>query len=159
MSVPVQYAIGGRSANEVAASVEGAVRGGHLAPGDSLPTVRALAARLGLSPATVAAAYRALRARGLVTGQGRRGTRVAFRPPLLTPRLEGEVPSDLVDVATGNPDPGLLPPWGPARAALDHEPLLYNGPAHRPALIGLASGQLAADGSATHALAVVGGAT
>ncbi len=158
MSVPVQYAIGGRSANEVAASVEGAVRGGHLAPGESLPTVRALAARLGLSPATVAAAYRALRARGLVTGQGRRGTRVAFRPPLLTPRLEGEVPSDLVDVATGNPDPALLPPWGAARAALGHERLLYNEPAHRPALIRLASRQLAADAIPTHALAVVGGA-
>src|SRR6266540_1293794 len=158
MSVPVQYAIGGRSANEVAASVEGAVRGGHIAPGESLPTVRALAARLGLSPATVAAAYRALRARGLVTGQGRRGTRVAFRPPLLTPRLEGEVPSDLVDVATGNPDPALLPPWGAARAAVGHERLLYNGPAHRPALIRLASRQLAADAIPTHALAVVGGA-
>src|SRR6266568_1476232 len=125
MSVPVQYAIGGRSANEVAASVEGAVRGGHLAPGESLPTVRALAARLGLSPATVAAAYRVLQARGLVAGQGRRGTRVAYRPPLLTPRVEGEVPADLVDVATGNPDPTLLPPWGPALAAFGQAPLLY----------------------------------
>ncbi len=158
MSVPVQYSIGGRSASEVAENVEDAVRGGRLAPGGSLPTVRALAARLGLSPATVAAAYRVLRARGLVTGQGRRGTRVAFRPPLLTPRLEGEVPPDLVDVATGNPDPGLLPPWGPARAALGHDPLLYNGPAHRPALIRLASRQLAADAIPTDAVAVVGGA-
>src|SRR3989442_12251313 len=110
MSVPVQYSIGGGSAREVAETVEDAVRGGHLAPGESLPTVRALAVRLGLSPATVAAAYRALRARGLVSGQGRRGTRVAFRPPLLTPRLEGEVPSELAAVATGNPDPPLPPP-------------------------------------------------
>src|SRR5207247_2282200 len=83
MSVPVQYAIGGRSASEIARSVENALRGGHLAPGGPLPTVRALAARLGLSPATVAAAYRFLRARGLVTGQGRRGPgdRVAVEDP------------------------------------------------------------------------------
>ena len=158
MSVPVQYSIGGRSASEIAESIEEAVRGGHVAPGGVLPTVRALAARLGLSPATVAAAYRVLQARGLATGQGRRGTRVAFRPPLLTPRLEAEVPSDLVDVASGNPDPKLLPPWGPARAALRHEPLLYNEPAHRPALIQLASRQLAADAIPTDAVAVVGGA-
>jgi DNA-binding transcriptional MocR family regulator len=158
MSVPVQYSIGGRSASEIAESVEDAVRGGHVAPGGILPTVRALAARLGLSPATVAAAYRVLQARGLATGHGRRGTRVAFRPPLLSPRLEAEVPSDLVDVASGNPDPKLLPPWGPARAGLRHEPLLYNEPAHRPALIQLASRQLAADAIPTDAVAVVGGA-
>ena len=158
MSVPVQYSISGRSASQVAESVEQAVRRGHLGPGGNLPTVRALARRLGLSPATVAAAYRVLQSRGLVTGQGRRGTRVAFRPPLVTPRLEGEVPEDLVDVATGNPDPALLPPWGPVLGALPRKPLLYNVAAHRPALIRLASREFEADAIPTGAVAVVGGA-
>src|SRR5260370_42269802 len=97
MSVPVQYSIPGRSASEIAQRVEAAVRRGHLRPGASLPTVRALAARLGLSPATVAAAYRVLKARGLVTGQGRRGTLVAFPPPPGLPPPEGAGPSHPVD--------------------------------------------------------------
>jgi len=158
MSVPVQYAISGRSASAIAESVEEAVRRDHLGPGAPLPTVRALAGRLGLSPATVAAAYRLLQSRGLVTGRGRRGTRVAFRPPLFTPRLEGEVPKDLVDVATGNPDPALLPPWRAVLGALAREPLLYNVPAHRPALIRLASREFERDAIPAKAVAVVGGA-
>jgi DNA-binding transcriptional MocR family regulator len=158
MSVRVQYPIGGRTANDLAASVEDAIRRGRLAPGAALPTVRALATRLGISPATVAAAYRGLQSRGLAAGQGRRGTRVAFRPPLSTPRSESDVPSDLRDLATGNPDPALLPPLRPALAALRLEQHLYNEPAqHRP-LIELAARKLAADGIPSESLALVGGA-
>jgi len=158
MYVAVRYPIGGRTASEIAASVEEGVRRGQLGPGTSLPPVRALAARLQVSPATVAAAYRGLQARGLVTGQGRRGTRVAFRPPVLAPRPDPEVPPGLRDVASGNPDRGLLPPLRPALAALRPEPRLYNEPARQPALLALAARQLANDGIPAEALAVVGGA-
>ncbi|MGC2306481.1 GntR family transcriptional regulator, partial [Candidatus Binatus sp.] len=84
MNVSVQYQIRGESSNQIAASIENGIRGGKLRVGERLPTVRALAAKLRVSPTTVAAAYNALRVRGLVHGSGRRGTVVNRRPPLLT---------------------------------------------------------------------------
>jgi DNA-binding transcriptional regulator YhcF (GntR family) len=50
---------------------------GDLPPGTRLPTVRALAAELGLAANTVARAYRELEADGVVVTEGRRGTFVA----------------------------------------------------------------------------------
>ena len=50
---------------------------GRLAPGDKLPTVRALAAELGLAPNTVARAYRELESLGVVDTRGRSGTFVS----------------------------------------------------------------------------------
>jgi len=47
---------------------------GRLAPGHRLPTVRALAEELGLAANTVAKAYKALEADGVVETHGRRGT-------------------------------------------------------------------------------------
>ena len=53
------------------------VASGDLPAGTRLPTVRALAADLGLAVNTVAKAYRALEADGVITTEGRRGTFVA----------------------------------------------------------------------------------
>lgn len=50
---------------------------GELRAGDALPTVRQLAGDLDVAPNTVARAYAELQAEGLVTSDGRRGTRVA----------------------------------------------------------------------------------
>ncbi|MGH7857614.1 MAG: GntR family transcriptional regulator, partial [Candidatus Binatia bacterium] len=104
MNIAGQYGIRGGGASDLAASIEGAVREGRLAVGASLPTVRALARSLRLSPTTVAAAYRVLRTRGLIQARGRRGTRVSHRPPLAMP-LGAPVPKHLRNLADGNPDP------------------------------------------------------
>jgi len=53
------------------------VDSGTLPPGEKLPTVRALAAELGLAPNTVARAYRELEELGVVATRGRSGTFVS----------------------------------------------------------------------------------
>lgn len=62
---------------QVRAQVEASIRSGRLVPGDRLPTVRALAADLGLATNTVARAYKELEAAGLVETRSRAGTVVA----------------------------------------------------------------------------------
>lgn len=56
------------------------ITSGDLAPGTQLPTVRRLAADLGLAPNTVARTYRELEQAGLVQTARRRGTIVATPP-------------------------------------------------------------------------------
>ncbi|MFF2273656.1 GntR family transcriptional regulator [Agromyces sp. NPDC058136] len=58
-------------------AVIAAVADGRLAPGSKLPTVRGLADELGLAVNTVAKAYKALEADGVLEGRGRNGTFVA----------------------------------------------------------------------------------
>lgn len=60
--------------------IEG-VRDGRLPPGTRLPTVRELAAQLGLAVNTVARAYRELESAGIVETRGRFGTFVARADP------------------------------------------------------------------------------
>lgn len=50
------------------------IREGDLAVGTKLPTVRALAAELGIAPNTIARAYRELEEAGLLETRGRAGT-------------------------------------------------------------------------------------
>ena len=52
---------------------------GSFPPGDRLPTVRQLAADLGLANNTIAKAYRALEVDGVIETRGRHGTFVASR--------------------------------------------------------------------------------
>lgn len=128
-----------RSPRGIAAAVSRLVRSGDLRPGDRLPTVRRLAAELGVSPATVSGAWQALAAVGLVASRGRAGTVVLPEPASwLPPRYRdlaaggraggpaepaprpGVVarpgPGPRLDLSTGTPDPDLLPPLGRALA-------------------------------------------
>jgi DNA-binding transcriptional regulator YhcF (GntR family) len=59
---------------QIRARVTAMVASGTLSPGDRLPSVRALAAQLGLAANTVARAYRELEQAGVVTTRGRNGT-------------------------------------------------------------------------------------
>jgi GntR family transcriptional regulator len=61
------------------------IASGDLAHGQSLPSERVLAERLGLSRVTVRRAYEALREQSLIDTRGRAG--VAVRTPQLTPQL------------------------------------------------------------------------
>src|SRR5207249_4467861 len=122
--VPLRYRPSGRTADEISRSVEEAIAQGRLGPGSPLPPIRTLAADLGVSPTTVAAAYRWLGRRGVVVTGGRRGTRVAARPPLPA-RPRAAVPPGVRDLASGNPDPALLPDLGPALARLHGRAALY----------------------------------
>jgi DNA-binding transcriptional MocR family regulator len=101
--------IRGSTAREIAASVERAIAAGEMAAGDRLPSVRAAAAELGVSPGTVAAALSELRRRGLVVTRPRSGVHVADRPPVAAPRMAVGVPAGVRDLANGNPDPAFLP--------------------------------------------------
>jgi GntR family transcriptional regulator len=63
--------------------VKHALATGALAPGDRLPTVRELAARLVVNANTVARAYRELEREGLLDTAPRRGSFLAEAPPRL----------------------------------------------------------------------------
>ncbi|MGJ9411458.1 GntR family transcriptional regulator [Aeromicrobium sp. CF4.19] len=64
---------------QIRRQVATAANDGTLAPGHKLPTVRQLAADLGLAVNTVARAYRELEADGVIETHGRRGTFLASR--------------------------------------------------------------------------------
>jgi DNA-binding transcriptional MocR family regulator len=132
------------------------VRAGRLGPGDRLPTVRALAAQLGLSPTTVSAAYNDLRRKGIVSGAGRAGTRVTTRPPL--PVASVPLPAGVRDLATGNPDVHLLPAIAPALRRGEDRSHLYGDPAERDDLLASFAKEFASDGIAAPALTIVSGA-
>ena len=152
-----QLRISGTTASAIAASIETAIRDGQLAPGAQLPAIRALAGDLGVSPMTAASAYRELRRRGLLVASGRRGTRVASRPPLpVWTRIS--VPPGARDLASGNPDAELLPPLADVLARIETAPRLYLEDSKLPELVDLATAQFTADGLSAPALAIVGGA-
>ena len=161
-----QYQIKGTTAREIAHTAEAAIREGLLETGDALPTVRALAQTLGTSPATVNAAYRILRERGLVLAEGRRGTRVAPRPALRVPQPTRGVGSyrapapGVRDLSIGLPDPVLLPPLARALERVNLERTVAVSGLERsdPELLALAAASFEADGVRSDAIAIVAGA-
>lgn len=130
----VQYLGGERTSRGIAEALEAAIADGRLAPGECLPSVRRLAAELGTSPGTVASAVAELRRRGLVLTHERSATTVRMRPlirkPITSARLAGAR-----DLASGNPDPRLLPPLEWAwKGDPPHQQLYGDDPIFRPLL-------------------------
>ena len=156
--MPLQKWIAGATAAAIASSIEQGLQRGRTSPGDPLPTVRDLADGLKVSPATVAAAYKVLRHRGLISGHGRRGTLVARRPPTLPASRHEPAATGAIDLTTGNPDPSLLPPLGPALGAIGPEPRRYGAPPHIRPFATFAAGEFEADGIGARFVTVVSGA-
>jgi DNA-binding transcriptional MocR family regulator len=143
-------------ASTIASAVELEIAQSRLAPEARLPTVRSLAAALEVSPATVAAAYRMLKQRGFVVTDRGHGTTVAAVPPVRVQRA-AELPAGVRDLASGNPDPKLLPPLDGALARVDPAHKLYGGATKLPELAARAEAEFAADG--IHGdVAITGGA-
>lgn len=63
---------------QIRGQIAGLIRSGSVAGGQRLPSVRQLAADLRVAPGTVAKAYSALEAEGLLESSRTRGTRVAL---------------------------------------------------------------------------------
>jgi DNA-binding transcriptional MocR family regulator len=126
--------IGGTTAAGIAASVRDLVGAGRIGPGELLPPIRTLAAELGVNRNTVAAAYKQLVAAGVAETHGRGGTAIAGVPDV---ERDGASPRrELVDLAGGNPDPGLLPDVAPYLAG--YAPALYGAAPELPQLVEVA---------------------
>ncbi len=109
-----------RSARGIAAAVSRMITAGELVPGERLPTVRALARALGVSPTTVSEAWRVLGDSGAIDARGRLGTFVVGAAGDPAPRRYRSITEGpghyALDLSTGTPDPELLPPLAPALA-------------------------------------------
>src|SRR5579864_8680244 len=152
-----RYHIRGRTANDISRSIEDGIRAGKLQPGEQLPSVRALAVKLDVSPVTVASAYKALRGRGMIATGGRRGTQVAPRPPLGHHALP-PVPEGARQLFDGNPAPELLPSLAPFLAAEPDHSRLYDDLPSLPALLETVSAGLLADGVPAEHMTITSGA-
>jgi DNA-binding transcriptional regulator YhcF (GntR family) len=64
---------------QIRAQIENQIRLGKLTNGQRLPTVRQLAADLGIAPGTVARAYAGLESEGLIETRRGAGTRVSLQ--------------------------------------------------------------------------------
>jgi DNA-binding transcriptional MocR family regulator len=153
-----QYRFTASGAAELVQEVEAAVASGALAPGQPLPSVRRLAADVGLSPVTVAGALAELRRRGVVQSEPRRGTRIGQGPPIGSPRASLPVPPGARDLSRGNPDPALLPDLAHVLTQIALPVRLYGESQALPELLELARLQLDADGIPSEHLCVMGGA-
>lgn len=153
-----QYRITGDGAAEIAASIERGIEEGALRPGAPLPAVRALATGLGVSPTTVAAAFKDLRSRGLVVTRSRSGAHVSWRPPVAGAWLGTVAPTGVRDLASGNPDPELLPDLTPVLRRIEPPRQLYGGDPADPRLLELARAEFGEAGIAAEDVAMASGA-
>jgi DNA-binding transcriptional MocR family regulator len=146
--VALQDYLTGRTAAELAESIEASIRTGRIAAGESLPPIRRLAEALGISAGTVASAFRVLATRGLTTSDRRRGTWVReLRKEELAPLRQAiPIPAGVTNCSSGNPDPLLLPDLLAVLGTVRYEPALYGSPVAHPGFIAEARRRLQADG-------------
>jgi DNA-binding transcriptional MocR family regulator len=157
-SVQAQYQPRGSTSRSLADHVEAAINDGTIEAGFRLPAIRDVAAAEKTSPATVAAAYRQLRERGLVVTRGRGGTLVAerMRPSVA---MYTQPPPGAHDLRNGNPAPELVPDLAPFLPALADPFLPRRDDARNDeGLLELAAARFERDGIPAASLAVVGGA-
>ena len=123
-----------RTSRGLADAVTGAIRDEVLANGDRMPPIRIVATALSLSPTTVASAWALLVRGGLLHTDGRRGTVVAIRSgagraeggQALTRYRQAIDRTSLfeLDLATGVPDPALLPDLATALRSVPARPAM-----------------------------------
>jgi len=107
----------GKSIRDIVLGVGALIRAGELPAGSRLPTVRDLAWKLGVSPATISTAWLKLRQHRIIGGRGRNGMWINAESAI--PRPErfaelGDYGPDFIDLSLAVPDPALLPPLGEA---------------------------------------------
>ena len=120
--------------------------------------MRSLAADLAVSPTTVAAAFKDLRSRGLVVTQARSGARVSWRPPVAGAWSGLQMAEGVRDLASGNPDPALLPDLAPVLRRIEPPRQLYGGDPADPLLLERVRAELEREEIEAGELAVVSGA-
>ncbi|MEV0270172.1 aminotransferase class I/II-fold pyridoxal phosphate-dependent enzyme [Hamadaea sp. NPDC050747] len=122
----ITKAVTDRGAQGIAAAVSRLVHSGELPAGVRLPTVRAIARELGVSPTTVSEAWSWLTRAGLVATRGRSGTVVlgddGLRSRMRYARLAPGVAA-ATDLSTGVPDHELLPDLTESLRRLGAKPL------------------------------------
>lgn len=102
MIVRIDPASPSSPAEQLVAQIAASIEAGELGVGERLPTIRSLAADLGLAPGTVAKAYAELERAGWLHGQGRRGTVVAAREPSGDERRVAEAAEVLAELVTAS---------------------------------------------------------
>jgi DNA-binding transcriptional MocR family regulator len=155
--VSVQYRPSGRTAREISDGFESGIRAGLLPAGEGLPSVRGLAEQLEVAPGTVAAAYKVLRDRGLVESRGRSGTYVRAQPSAVARSAAAPIEADVTDLASGQPDPGLLPRLRPAPWLATAGPAAAPPAFVLPELQALGRERLVADGVPAEAITLTSG--
>ncbi len=155
--MPAQYHISGTTANAIAESIERGIDGGRFRSDEALPTIRALAGTLGVSPTTVSAAFALLRRRGRIVGR-RRGGSIVVAKSALQSGAEHVVARGTRNLAVANPDPSFLPPMLAALTAELVERRLYTDIRDSAALATVARRAFAADGIAADHVGIASGA-
>ena len=147
----------GKTAAQLFDSIRALTQAGELLPGQALPTVRDLAATLGVNRNTVSLAYKRLVTAGIAVTQGRLGTAIrAQRDP---GEQEGLLPgSPLADLGGGNPNLAWLPDAGAALARKPYRPCLYGEATLDPELEVLARQWLDGDCPQEHDITLTNGA-
>ncbi|MDT0174644.1 aminotransferase class I/II-fold pyridoxal phosphate-dependent enzyme [Enterobacter sp. BRE11] len=116
------------SVKGIALAASTLIREGKITVGMQMPAVRELAEKLGVSPATVSAAWGQLKKHKVLAGKGRSGVWVSGNTvmprPIRFEKIGNYGDSIRADLAMASPDPALLPDLQPALQAALQSPHL-----------------------------------